>query len=57
MYEIGQIIKTKKTHVCGSSQWEVLRTGADIKIKCVGCDRIIMMSKNELDKKVIKPKE
>lgn len=54
MYKIGEIIKTKKPHVCQSKNWEVLRVGADIKLKCLGCDRIIMMSKIELDKKVIK---
>lgn len=52
MYELGQIIKTKKPHVCKSSEWEVIRVGADIKIKCVGCGRIIMISRVELDKKI-----
>lgn len=54
MYEIGQIVKTKKPHVCKSNEWEVIRIGADIKLKCVGCDRIIMIPKIELDKKIKK---
>ena len=52
MYQIGEIIETKKPHVCGNNKWEVIRIGADFKIKCVGCGRIVMMSRVELDKKV-----
>ena len=54
MYELGQIVLTKKKHVCGSNSWKVIRTGADIKLECSGCGRVIMMSKFELDKKVKK---
>ena len=52
MYVLDQIVKTKKTHVCGSNEWKVIRTGADLKLECCGCGRIIMMSKSELDKKI-----
>ena len=52
MYQIGEIIETKTSHVCGNNKWEVIRIGADFKIKCVGCGRIVMMSRVELDKKV-----
>ena len=45
MYELNQIIKTKKPHVCGSNEWKVVRTGADLKLECVGCKRIIMISR------------
>lgn len=54
MYKLDQIIETKKPHVCGSKKWKVVRTGADIKIECVQCQRVVMMSKVELDKKVKK---
>lgn len=52
MYSLGEIIETKKPHVCGCNKWEVIRIGADIKIKCNNCARIVMMSKVELDKKI-----
>ena len=42
-YELNQIVKTKKPHVCGSNEWKVVRTGADIKLECQGCGRIIML--------------
>ena len=42
---IGDVIQTKKPHPCGSSEWTVTRTGADIKIKCSGCGRIVMLAR------------
>ncbi len=51
-YKIDDIIKTKKPHVCGNNEWQVIRVGADIKIKCLKCDREVMIPKYDLDKKV-----
>ena len=34
---LGDVVMTRKQHPCGSSEWTVIRTGADIKIKCNGC--------------------
>lgn len=42
---LGDVIQTRKPHPCGSSQWTVIRTGADIKMKCAGCDRIVMLDR------------
>ncbi|MDR1569365.1 MAG: DUF951 domain-containing protein [Oscillospiraceae bacterium] len=42
---VGDIVKMKKTHPCGSDTWTVIRTGADVKIKCGGCGRIVMMDR------------
>lgn len=54
MYQIDEIVVTKKAHVCGNDKWKIIRTGADIKMKCEGCGRIILISKVELDKKIKK---
>ena len=54
MYTLNQIVTTKKAHVCGSKDWKVVRVGADIKLECCGCGRVIMMAKFELDKKIKK---
>ena len=43
--QVGDIIRLKKAHPCGSAEWTVIRTGADIKIKCSGCARIVMMDR------------
>ena len=41
----GDVIRTRKAHPCGSDIWTVTRTGADIKIKCGKCGRIVMMDR------------
>ena len=46
MILIGDIIKTRKPHPCGSDEWTVIRTGADIKMKCNGCSRIVMLDRD-----------
>ncbi|AWZ49739.1 DUF951 domain-containing protein [Clostridiaceae bacterium 14S0207] len=51
---ISDLVQMKKTHPCGSDKWEVIRVGADVKIKCKGCNRIIMLSRTEFEKKVKK---
>ena len=51
---VGDNIITKKPHPCGCSEWTVLRVGADIKIKCVQCGRIIMLSATEFEKRLKK---
>lgn len=56
MYTLNQIVSTKKSHVCGSNEWKIVRIGADIKLECCGCGRVIMLSKFELDKKIKQPK-
>ncbi len=42
---LGDVVQTRKQHPCGSSTWTVIRTGADIKIKCSGCGRVVMMDR------------
>jgi len=43
--EIGDIIVSRKNHPCGGSRWIVLRTGADIKIRCETCGRVVLMDR------------
>ncbi len=52
MVKVGDIILTKKPHPCGSNKWEVTRTGADIKIKCQGCGRVVMLSVTDFEKRL-----
>ena len=42
---LGDIIQTRKKHPCGQDEWTVIRTGADIKIRCHGCGRIVMLDR------------
>ena len=49
-YQVGDIITLKKLHPCGSRQWEVLRVGADFRLKCCGCGHQVMMSRKLVEK-------
>ena len=51
-YELGTKVIMKKQHPCGTNLWEIVRLGADIKIKCVNCGRIIMLPRIEFNKKL-----
>lgn len=51
MYTLGDIIMMKKQHACGVNRWEVVRLGADIKIRCLGCGHQVMLSRIDFNKK------
>ncbi|KRM76866.1 DUF951 domain-containing protein [Secundilactobacillus collinoides] len=54
MYDFGDIVEMKKPHPCGVNRWQIIRMGADIKIKCTGCGHIVMLSRREFEKKLKK---
>ena len=49
-YEVGDIVKMKKKHPCGSFEWEILRVGADFRLKCMGCEHQVMMTRKLVEK-------
>ena len=51
---LGDVIQTRKAHPCGSDRWVIIRVGADIKIKCKGCGRIVMLERAEFEKRMKK---
>jgi len=51
---IGDIVQTKKPHPCGSDRWEIVRLGADIRIKCEKCGRQVMLPRLKFEKSVKK---
>ncbi len=53
-YKLGSIVIMKKNHPCGENKWEITRIGADIKIKCLKCNRSIMLPRMEFNKKLKK---
>lgn len=53
-YEVGDVVVLKKEHPCGENKWKILRTGIDIKLKCLGCDRDIWLSRIDFEKKLRK---
>ena len=54
---VGNIVKLKKQHPCGSKEWEVLRVGADFRLKCLGCDHQIMIARKVLEKNIKEVRE
>ncbi|API90239.1 DUF951 domain-containing protein [Marinilactibacillus sp. 15R] len=44
----------KKKHPCGVNRWEIIRLGADIRIKCVGCGQLVLMPRREFERKMKK---
>ncbi len=50
--ELGDKIETKKPHPCGGKEWKIMRIGADWKIKCLTCGRVVMLAPDELEKRV-----
>ncbi len=49
---VGDEVKLKKQHPCGSREWKVLREGADFRLQCLGCGRQIMIARRLLEKSV-----
>ena len=49
-FEVGDVIKMKKPHPCGSQEWEILRVGTDFRLKCMGCSRQVMVSRKMVEK-------
>ena len=47
-YTLGDRLVLKKGHPCGTNDWEVVRLGADIKLKCTGCGRLSIYAKNRI---------
>ena len=49
-FDVGDVITMKKPHPCGSKDWEVLRVGADFRLKCKGCGHQIMIPRRLVEK-------
>lgn len=50
IFQVGDRIKSKKPHACGGREWEITRTGADVKLRCLSCGRVIFVSVPDAEK-------
>ena len=50
--KVGDVLRLKKPHPCGSYEWEVLRVGADFRLKCTGCAHQIMTPRKQVEKNI-----
>ena len=53
-YKTGDRVEMKKLHPCGGKEWEILRTGADFRIKCLVCGRLVLIPRVKFEKQVKK---
>jgi hypothetical protein len=49
---IGDVVRLRKPHPCGSYEWTVVRLGADIGLRCHGCNRKVLLPRRELEKRL-----
>jgi hypothetical protein len=52
--KLDDVVRLRKTHPCGSTDWKVVRLGADIGLVCLGCGRRVMLERRELSKRLKK---
>jgi hypothetical protein len=50
--QVGDVVQMRKTHPCGSDRWRVYRVGADIGIRCVGCERRLLLPRRKFERAV-----
>ena len=56
-YQLHDHVEMKKPHPCGTNQWQIIRMGMDIRIKCQGCDHRVLIPRKKFEKglkKVVK---
>ncbi len=49
---IGDVVRLRKPHPCGSHEWTVVRLGADIGLRCHGCNRRVLLPRRELERRL-----
>lgn len=50
-FELGDRLRLRKQHPCGSYDWEVVRLGADIGLRCEGCGRRVLLPRSEVERR------
>jgi len=48
---VGDVVRLKKAHPCGSNEWEVARVGMDIVLECLGCSRKVRLVRYDFDRR------
>lgn len=49
---VGDRLTMKKNHPCGSKEMDVMRTGADFRLRCVGCGHVFMVARSKIEKNI-----
>jgi len=51
-FQVGDIVRLRKPHPCGGYDWQVVRLGADIGLKCQTCQHRVLLTRRELEKRL-----
>lgn len=54
LFALGDVVTMKKPHPCGSNEWEIIRMGMDIRIKCVQCKRSVLLTRRDFERSLKK---
>jgi len=49
---LGDVVRLRKKHPCGNDQWQVVRVGADIGIRCLGCGRRVLLGRQAFERRI-----
>jgi len=50
--KLGDVVRLRKPHPCGSYEWEVVRVGADIGLKCLKCQRRVLLERSIFERRL-----
>lgn len=50
--KIGDVVRLRKAHPCGSNEWEIVRVGADIGIRCLKCQRRVLLERHDFRRRL-----
>jgi hypothetical protein len=51
-FYLGDIVRLRKPHPCGSHEWEIVRLGADIGLRCQGCGRRVLLPRRTVEQRL-----
>ncbi len=51
-YGLGDVVRLRKPHACGAAEWEIVRLGADIGLRCQGCGHRVLLPRPKFEKSV-----
>lgn len=49
---VGDVLELKKPHACGANEWEVIKLGMDIRLRCRRCGRVVMLLRSRLERRI-----
>ncbi|MCJ7516297.1 MAG: DUF951 domain-containing protein [Dehalococcoidia bacterium] len=50
--KVDDVVRLRKKHPCGGDEWQVVKLGVDIRIKCLKCQRLILLERSTLERRI-----